>query len=665
MTYFLNLHTEMKMVFKYICFFATFLCAGSVCFAQKADTSSIAGDIVIFAEEADSIEIKDGSPEKSEVPLIFKDKESLLAQARMLYENYKFEDALELYEKARKVIKDSLELMKLEDAVIMTQNSISMMDFCSTPVVVAKQRFLLKDFFQFYPLGDGSWRPVPNQLDTIGNGSLVKAMYIPEGAQTIYYSVKDENDIRNICKTEKQDTVWSVPELLGENMTTSSDEVFPMLSADGKSLYFSSEGLYGMGGYDLYVSHWDEDQNEWGVPVNLGFPYSSPFDDYLYIDTPDGKYSMFASNRECSEDSVYIYVLEYDSTPIRSAISDPEELKTLSMLDPVEDITRMDNGSTVDHNQNNNEDLSLYTEKLNQVRALSDSLSTFTLSIDDARNRLAETAGEEKEALIELISEKEMKLPVLQQSLKDARKEVQDIEMQFLMGGVVIDPDQVRKEAELEVVGASSSYTFTKNNMGRPVEMEVLVPEPEFDYSFKILPEGCFAESNELPDGIVYQIQLFASGSKATVRNLKGLSPVFEKKKNGSTYVYSVCVFRSYKDVLDKLNKVKKRGFRSAFITAYIDGKPVSVKTARTEENNVRHLYSIRIYPADGVSLSESELALIKVLTTSDLLKTSSEGIVSYLLGPFEDKDKTEKLLSEMKAGGFSSVSIESMTQKN
>ncbi len=647
----------MKMVLKYLFLSVAFFCTGFLCSGH--------------GEEKEAAVIPSGEPALRSVSVAdtlagpIPGLQDSLQRAAKLHGNYQFAEALQIYSRLVEEVSDSLQLLEVEDAAILTQNSINMMDFCSSPVVVAKQKFPVRDFFLFYPLPDASWRPVPNQLDTAGNGSIVKAMYVPEDSETIYYSVQDENGIRNICKTEKLDSVWSVPELLGENMTTSSDEVFPMLSSDGKALYFSSKGLYGIGGYDLYVSYWDEDQNEWGLPVNMGFPYSSPYDDFLYIDSPDGKYSMFASNRECTADSVYIYVLEYDSTPVRKAVENPEELKNLSLLNPIEDISRLDNGSIVDQNRNEQDGMDDYAVKLNVVRAITDTLNACAIQIDEARAQLqTESEEAEKSKWVTFISEKEELLPVLQDSLNKVRLQVQDLEMKFLMEGFSFDPESIQRDAEKEIVGASSSYTFTKNNMGDTLVMTVLQPEPKFDYSFKILPEGCFAEDNQLPEGLVYQIQMFASSRKATVKNLKGLSPVFERKKNNSTYIYSVGVFRSYKDVLEKLNKVKRCGFRSAFITAFMDGKPISVKAARTAEKNVRHLYTIRIFPTDGQSLSDSELALVKTLSSSDLVKSTSGGAISYLLGPFDNKKEADKILSMMKTGGLSNVTMESSVQK-
>ena len=116
-------------------------------------------------------------------------------------------------------------------------------------------------------------------------------------------------------------------------MTTASDEIYPMVSSDGKKMYFASEGLYGVGGFDIYVSEWDNDANDWSVPENMGFPFSSPADDFLFVDTVEG-HMLFASNRNCSTDSVWVYVLEPDSMPVRRMVEDPDELRKISELHP-------------------------------------------------------------------------------------------------------------------------------------------------------------------------------------------------------------------------------------------------------------------------------------------------------------------------------------------
>ena len=209
-------------------------------------------------------------------------EKSAIEKGDSLRRAYCFKAALDTLEAAKLAASDSLEIQRIEEAAMLARNGLNMLGFCNRPVVVAREKFARKDFFLYYPVQDKSWRPVPNALDSLSDG-IVPATFIPEGASSLLYSASDSDGIRNLYKTQFADTVWTAPELLGEHLTSSGNEIFPMLSHDGQSLYFASDGLYGMGGYDLYVSKWNSELQEWDTPSNLGFPYSSPYDDFLFV----------------------------------------------------------------------------------------------------------------------------------------------------------------------------------------------------------------------------------------------------------------------------------------------------------------------------------------------------------------------------------------------
>lgn len=587
------------------------------------------------------------------------DMDRLRSQTNSLMLNYKFSDALAVFREA-KADADSLDAIDIDEMMVQAQNGAGMTGFCSDPVVVAKERFSLKDFHLFYPLEDYSWRAVPNPLDGDRSNRFVNATYVPDGQNVLYWSSADPDGIRNIYRSEYRDTIWAAPELLNEQMTSSSDEIYPMLSPDGKQLFFASRGLYGMGGYDLYVSDWDDNLNDWGVPVNMGFPYSSPYDDFLFINTPDGKYSMFASNRDCPSDSVDIYVLEYDSMPVRKAVDSPEELKALCRLDPKSDPSRIYSETTSGGDMGENENVRHYSMMLVDVRLLRDSIMAFSQALDADRANLAVLDGDEKAALAAEILSKESILPVLQDSLLRMNKALQKLEFEFLRSGVVIDPEKLQQEAEREVVGSRSGFTFSRKNPGKVLHIEMLEPEPEFDYTFQILPEGRFALDNTLPEGLIYQIQIFVISSKATLRQIKGLSPVFERAGASGKRIYSVGLFRSYKDVLSNLNSVKRLGFRSAIIVAFNDGKPITVNKARELERSVHELFQIRIYPSNDSSLNDNEKNIIKSVTDADMARTSEDGAVSYLVGPFENRGEAESIAAALKNAGILNYRVES-----
>lgn len=573
-----------------------------------------------------------------------------MRRADMLREQYRFEEAVEAYSLLE--TEDSLLKLDLSNRILMAENGLSMMDFVYVPTVVARHRFPIDEFFLYYPLPEGTWRKTPSQLDSTYH-AFSKASYVPDDAKEIYWSAEDKEGIRNIFRSEYQDTVWSVPSLLNEYMTSDSDEIYPMLSPDGSQLYFSSAGLHGIGGYDIYVSEKDPATGDWSVPVNMGFPYSSPADDFLFINTDDSEYSIFASNRDCPKDSVWVYVLDYDNMPVRRSITNPEELRNIARLEPAvsEEVN-----SGVKADVPENVDTRRYMEKMSQVRSLRDSIDELGLDIEDAR------MSNDEEAVLD----GEFALVALQDSLAKVSAELQQIEMEFLFSGVVIDPDKLMAEADKEIVAQTADYVFTKNSFGKPLSLKMLDPVPEFDYSFKILEEGQFAEDQTLPKGLVYQIQMFTLSSKATIAKLKGLSPVFENKTPTGKYIYRVGVFRTYADVLANLNSVKKLGFKSAFIVAFNDGKELTVAKARAVEAEKKaHLYEVRIETGSDDLDPAVASGIRQQASGKDIARVEKEdGTKRYVVGPFSDKETAENLAAFIRAMGGGTVSCVEIPQK-
>ena len=564
-----------------------------------------------------------------------------LREGDSLRMKYCFEASVEKYSQALEHASDSLSRLLAEDRILLSENGMAMSDFVYDPKVVARHMFSIDDFYLYYPLKDKAWRPVPNVLDSL-SGKIVNALYAPDGEDIIYYSASDKEGIRNIYMTRLLDSLWSVPSLLNEQMTSASDEVYPLLSSDGRSLYFSSAGLYGVGGYDLYVSRWDEDAREWSVPVNMGFPYSSPADDFLYMDSEDGNHTLFASNRGCSQDSIWVYVIEFDNMPVRRELKDPDKLRELAELSP-DCHERLGSVSEIQADIPENKDIELYMEQMGRVRILRDSMA-HCMEVSD-----------------------EQRLFDLQMRYDDSMKILQQMEMDLLFKGVVIDPDRLQSKADSEIVAERNGFAFTRKNMGEALNLTMVQPEPEFDYSFKVLPVGQFAEDNTIPGGIVYQIQIFSTSNKVGVKNLKGLSPVFEHRTPSGRYTYRVGLFRTYKDVLSNLNAVKKVGFRSAFIVAFVDGKEVSVASARSKEKEVpeKKFYEVRIRPSGGDIDRVSMEGIVQQADGKDVAKVAGEdGAVSYVAGPFADRKKAESLATFVRAMGIGDVSVVQLVNK-
>ena len=592
--------------------------------------------------------------------------DSLVSVGDSLRNMYRFEESLAAYYDAldaasdtTSALMDSSVVMMVRDRILLSENGRNMTGFVYKPSVVAKHMFSKDDFFLYYPLQDRSWREVPGQLDSVA-GPYSRAIYAPVDSESIYFSAPDKDGIRNIYVTEHGDSLWTVPSLINEHLTSAADEVYPMISQEGKSLYFASQGLYGVGGYDLYVSEWDEDIGDWSVPVNMGFPYSSPANDFLLAGSEDGRYTLFASDRDCTSDSVWVYVLESDNMPVRSEMTDPDELKELALMDVRTGVDGKNGREDVKSDIPENADTRRYMDKMAQVRALRDSISAYENILDEYRERYSLVESEtEMNRLADLILKKESYIPEFQASLDEAMRELQEIEMDFLFSGVVIDADKLLLEAEREVVGEDAGYVFAKMNLGEPLTLDLEKPEPEFDYSFRILDTAQFVTDTVIPEGIVYQIQVFSTTQPATVKALKGLCPVFETRSASGRYIYRVGLFNEYKDVLSNLNTVKRVGFRNAYIVGYVDGKEMSVNKVRAEEKARKEasteLYRVAIIPSGGVVDSVMIEGIRQQASGKDVARQDG----GLMVGPFNNKSQAVALVEFVEVMGYGDAKIE------
>lgn len=90
---------------------------------------------------------------------------------------------------------------------------------------------------------------------------------------------------------------FGTPVNLGHPVNSAGEEAGPYLHADGRSLYFSSDGHQGLGGLDIFLSR-RQGLSAWSPPVNLGAPFSTPNPDLGLCLDGTGTRALFASRRD-------------------------------------------------------------------------------------------------------------------------------------------------------------------------------------------------------------------------------------------------------------------------------------------------------------------------------------------------------------------------------
>jgi len=155
---------------------------------------------------------------------------------------------------------------------------------------------------------------------------------------------------------------WQKPVNLGPKINTPGVEKCPFIHSDSETLYFSSDGLYGFGGLDIFFVRKDEKGN-WKEPENIGYPINTETDDAGFFVSTDGLYGYFCSDggvkvrgigvgkydvyyfdlyKEARPEAVAFlrgHVAQPSETPVRSAVVEIKNVKTHEKTQAVYDST--------------------------------------------------------------------------------------------------------------------------------------------------------------------------------------------------------------------------------------------------------------------------------------------------------------------------------------
>ena len=162
------------------------------------------------------------------------------------------------------------------------------------------------DIYMTEKRGNAYNEPVKIALKDHDTSSVGHPAVSPDGNTLIFASnmAGGEGGIDLWISTyERRGDTWSLPKNLGPNINTPGNDVFPVWG-EGDKLYYSTDGLVGMGGLDLFVAEKNGDKDEWKNPKNLGAPLNSCSDDYQIIYTQNdenGTRGFISSNRAGSK----------------------------------------------------------------------------------------------------------------------------------------------------------------------------------------------------------------------------------------------------------------------------------------------------------------------------------------------------------------------------
>ncbi|HTA63661.1 MAG TPA: OmpA family protein [Bacteroidia bacterium] len=172
-------------------------------------------------------------------------------------------------------------------------------------------------------LQNNTWS-APKALDTSINADIYQNhISMSNDGKTIYFSSErngGEGKL-DLYKAEKQaDGKWAQAVNLGDIINTKDDEGSPLISEDGKTLYFSSKGHKGFGGYDIFKTSFNG--TTWSAPENMNLPFNSAGDDIYMIINATETHGYLSSSRAGGYGDMDIYEITFLRAPFETYASD-------------------------------------------------------------------------------------------------------------------------------------------------------------------------------------------------------------------------------------------------------------------------------------------------------------------------------------------------------
>ncbi len=253
-----------------------------------------------------------GEKEKAEKYLKFGAKKKIQEAFRYLgqlyFDFYRYEESVENYESYLEMLEKGKKTTEKAEAAIERSKLASRLLKGVEKVTVVDSFVVDKDkLLEVYEISPESGALFTYNEYFNQKGEHPGMVYVTEMKNKLFYCDNASGNL-DIYQRDKQLTDWGKASKLSETVNTEANENYPYVLSDGITLYYASDGQGSIGGYDIFVTRYNTNTNKYLMPENIGMPFNSPANDYLFVLDEFNNLGWFASDRYQPEGKVCVYV---------------------------------------------------------------------------------------------------------------------------------------------------------------------------------------------------------------------------------------------------------------------------------------------------------------------------------------------------------------------
>ena len=132
--------------------------------------------------------------------------------------------------------------------------------------------------------------------------------FLNEMGNKVYFSRTDGSGFHRLYTSDKLGSVWGEGTPLKGLSEGITDADYPFMMNDGITFYFAAQGEESIGGYDIFFTRYDSRSGSFLKPENIGMPFNSEANDYMYAADEESGIGYFVSDRRQPEGKVCVYI---------------------------------------------------------------------------------------------------------------------------------------------------------------------------------------------------------------------------------------------------------------------------------------------------------------------------------------------------------------------